>query len=153
AARESIGPSLPSLLRERGWRTAAVADYAGEIFSRAPLGFSHVEAPRQDLFTVAGEQLLNGHPSVLPYASTRLGRRLFPSLGIMAELEDPLALAERAAAQLDEGGPFFLTVFFSAPHTPYASQKWNQFADPDYRGPFRYLKQPLPQQAALPPDE
>lgn len=155
AARAAIGPSLPSLLRAAGWRTSVVSDFAGEIFSRAPLGFEHVEVPRLDLFNIVAQQIVTAHPSLLPYASTRWGRRLFPSMGITAELEDPAALAERAAAEIDRlaGEPFFLTVFFTAPHTPYASPAWQRFADRRYRGPLLYLKQPLPQLAMLPPVE
>ena len=157
AARLAIGASLPSVLRASGYRTAVVSDFAGEIFSRTPIGFDTVDVPLMNLDTIVGEQLLNAHPNVLPYAATRLGRHLFPATGITAELEDPMALADRAAAQLDRfaGAPFFLTVFFSAPHTPYAAPTpfWRKFADAGYRGPYRYLKQPLPQLAVLPPEE
>jgi arylsulfatase A-like enzyme len=157
SARAAIGPSLPAALRAAGWRTAAVSDFAGEIFSRTPLGFDAVDVPLLNLFSVVGEQLLTAHPNVLPYASTRIGRRLFPATGITAELEDPEALADRAIAQLDRFGadPYFLTVFFSAPHTPYAAPSpfWHRFADAGYRGPYRYLKQPLPQLPVLPPEE
>ncbi len=157
AARQEIGASLPSLLRSAGWRTSVISDFAGEIFSRTPLGFEHVDVPRLDLFSVVGEQIVDSHLNLLPYAAIRIGRCLFPSMGITAELEDPTALAERAAAEIDRlaGEPFFLTVFFTAPHTPYASPTpwWARFTDPSYRGPFRYLKQPLPQLPALPPPE
>lgn len=157
ATRAAIGPSLPSKLRAAGVRTAVVSDFAGEIFSRTPIGFDDVDVPRLDLFALIDEQILSAHPNLLPYAATRLGRRLSKSTGIMAELEDPVALADRAADELHRlaGAPFFLTVFFSAPHTPYAAPTpyWHRFADPEYRGPFRYLKQPLPQLAVLPPVE
>lgn len=157
AARAAIGATLPAAVRAAGFGTAAISDFAGEIFSRTPLGFAEVDAPRLDLFAIVAQQVVTAHPSLLPYAATRVGRRLFPSLGIAAELEDPMAIADRAAAEIDRlaGAPFFLTVFFTAPHTPYASPGpyWRKFADPAYRGPFRYLKQPLPQLAALPPEE
>jgi arylsulfatase A-like enzyme len=157
AARAAIGPSLPSILHDNGWQTSAVSDFAGEIFSRAPL-FEHNDVPRLDLFSIVGEQILASHPNLLPYASTRLGRRIFPATGVAAELEDPAALAERAGAEIDRlsAKPFFLTVFFSAPHTPYAAPSpwWNRHAGPgEYRGRYRYLKQPLPQLPVLPPDD
>jgi arylsulfatase A-like enzyme len=46
-------------------------------------------------------------------------------------------------------------VFFSAPHTPYAapSPHWKRWTNPHYDGPYRYLKQPLPQLAVLPAAE
>ena len=39
AQRNAIGPALPGALAKAGYRTIAVSDYAGEIFSRTPLGF------------------------------------------------------------------------------------------------------------------
>src|SRR5581483_2751120 len=156
-ARRSIGATLPEALRAAGWRTAAVSDFAGDIFTRAPLGFDEVDAPRFDLFTVVEQQILSAHVNLLPYAASRPGAALFPAMRAMAELDDPALLVERAIARLDRLAPqpFFLTVFFSATHTPYVGPEpyWRRFADARYRGPFRYLKQPLPQTAVLPPDD
>src|SRR5581483_11264496 len=114
-------------------------------------------APRFDLFTVVEQQILSAHVNLLPYAASRPGAALFPAMRAMAELDDPALLVERAIARLDRLAPqpFFLTVFFSATHTPYVGPEpyWRRFADARYRGPFRYLKQPLPQTAVLPPDD
>ena len=41
--RNAIGPALPSVLAQAGYRTIAVSDYAGEIFSRTPMGFQNIE--------------------------------------------------------------------------------------------------------------
>jgi arylsulfatase A-like enzyme len=157
AARRAIGPSLPDALRSAGVRTAVVTDFAGEIFARTPIGFDDVDAPLLDLYAIVEQQIVSAHPSVLPYVTSRAGQALFPSTRSMAELNDPALLAARAEAELDRlaGGPFFLTVFFSASHSPYVGPApyYRRFADAHYRGPFRYLKQPLPQLPALPPVE
>jgi arylsulfatase A-like enzyme len=156
-ARRAIGPSLPSALRDGGWRTGAVSDFAGEIFSRVPLGFEEVDAPRFDLEGIMDETMLGAHVHLLPYAATRLGERLFPAMRLMAELDDPALLDDRAIAMLDEapGKPFFLTVFFSATHTPYVGPEpyYRRFASPTYEGPYRDLKEPLPLLPSLPPDQ
>jgi hypothetical protein len=41
--------------------------------------------------------------------------------------------------------PFFMTVFFSTAHFPYAAQApyYRRFIDKSYRGPFLYYKPPL----------
>ena len=53
-------------------------------------------------------------------------------------------LAGRAIDALDRvaGRPFFLTVFFSAAHFPYAAPApfYERYAARDYHGPFRYQK-------------
>lgn len=145
--RNAIGPALPSVLRKAGWHTAVVSDYAGEIFSRTPLGFDDVEVPRFDMRAIVEQRGLEVHPNVMPYANTGLGRWLFPSVDGLAEHSDPAVLADRAIAALDRlsSSPFFLTVFFSAAHFPYAAPApyYKLHAEAGYDGPFRYQKPPL----------
>jgi arylsulfatase A-like enzyme len=145
--RNAIGPALPSALHKAGWRTAVVSDYAGEIFSRTPLGFSSIEVPRFDMRAIVEQRGLEVHPNVMPYANTGIGRWLFPSVDGLAEHSDPSVLADRAIAALDRlsPSPFFLTVFFSAAHFPYAAPApyYKLHAQPGYDGPFRYQKPPL----------
>ena len=135
AQRAAIGPALPSSCHAAGYRTSVISDYAGEIFSRTPLGFDHVDVPYFDMKTIVALRGLQVHPNVLPYATSSLGRRLFPAVNAMPELSDPARLADRALAELDHGGskPLFLTVFFSAAHFPYASPDpyYRRFGSPD----------------------
>ena len=103
-ARQAIGPSLPSALRTAGWRTAAVSDFAGEIFSRVPLGFDDVDAPVFDIFGIVDEAILGAHVHVLPYAASRPGEKLFPAMSLMAEFDDPALLADRALQGARQAG-------------------------------------------------
>jgi arylsulfatase A-like enzyme len=144
--RAAIGPALPSALAEAGYRTVAVSDYAGEIFSRTPLGFQTAAVPYFDMKTIISQRGLQVHPNALPYATTALGRWLFPAVEALPEHADPEILADRALREMDRGGkPYFLTVFFSTAHFPYAAPApwYRKFADPKYDGPFRYQKPPL----------
>ncbi|HXU68929.1 MAG TPA: sulfatase-like hydrolase/transferase [Polyangia bacterium] len=147
AQRAAIGPALPAALHAAGYRTSVISDYAGEIFSRTPMGFDHVDVPFFDMKTIVAQRGLQVHPNVLPYATSSLGRRLFPAVAAMPELSDPARLADRAIAALDDtdGQPLFLTVFFSAAHFPYASPDpyYRRFGAHDYAGPYRYQKPPL----------
>jgi arylsulfatase A-like enzyme len=144
AQRRAIGPALPSALRAAGYRTAVLSDYAGEIFSRTPMGFTDVDVPYFDMKTIVSQRGLQVHPHVLPYATSRWGRRLFPAVEGLPENADPALLADRAMDKLDKlsGAPFFVTVFFSAAHFPYAAPApfHGRFADPRYEGPFRFQK-------------
>ena len=147
AQRAAIGPALPSVLHDAGYRTSVISDYAGEIFSRTALGFDHVDVPYFDMKTIVALRGLQVHPNVLPYATSSLGRRLFPAVNAMPELSDPARLADRAIAELDgaRSQPLFLTVFFSAAHFPYASPDpyYRRYGAHDYAGPYRYQKPPL----------
>jgi arylsulfatase A-like enzyme len=147
AQRAAIGPTLPGVLRANGYHTMVISDYAGEIFSRTPMGFDVVDVPYFDMKTIVAQRGLSVHPNVLPYATSELGRRLFTAVDAMPELSDPARLANRAIAQLDHAGPqpFFMTVFFSAAHFPYASPDpyYRRYTSSDYAGPYRYQKPPL----------
>lgn len=154
AQRAAIGPALPAALRAVGYRTTVISDYAGEIFSRTPLGFDDVDVPYFDMKTIVAQRGLQVHPNVLPYATSELGRHLFPAVDAMPELSDPARLATRAIAALDgvRDQPLFLTVFFSAAHFPYASPDpyYRRYGAADYQGPYRFQKPPL---APAPADE
>jgi arylsulfatase A-like enzyme len=154
SARAAIGPTLSSVLQAAGYQTAVVSDFSGDLFSRTPLGFTDVDAPEFNLYSIVREQILNAHLNVLPYAASALGEAIFPTMREVAELDDPDLLADRAIARLDRlgGRPFFLTVFFSSPHFPYGAPwpYYQKFTDPEYQGPYRYLKEPLPQLAEVP---
>jgi arylsulfatase A-like enzyme len=147
AQRRAIGPALPAALAEAGYRTVAISDYAGEIFSRTPLGFTETQVPYFDMKTIISQRGLQVHPNVLPYVTTAVGRALFPAVEALPEHADPEILASRAIAQLDKSGdqPFFMTVFFSTAHFPYAAPApWYQrFGAAGYDGAFRYQKPPL----------
>lgn len=155
--RADAPPALPALLRKAGYRTAVVSDFCGEIFSRIDLGFESVEVPPFDAKTLVLQRSLTVHKNLLPYVSDAaagvagqaLAQRAFPELGSLAELSSPQLLTDRALRELsrfrEQGAPFFLTVFFSTSHFPYAAPGpyYRRFADPRYRGPFLYHKPPL----------
>jgi arylsulfatase A-like enzyme len=144
--RAHIGPALPAAMARAGYRTIAVSDYAGEIFSRTPMGFETLAVPYFDMKTIIGQRGLQVHPNALPYATTAVGRWLFPSVESLPEHADPEILADRALREMERGGkPYFMTVFFSTAHFPYAAPApwYRKFADAGYDGPFRYQKPPL----------
>jgi arylsulfatase A-like enzyme len=147
AQRAQIGPALPQLLRDHDYRTTVISDYAGEIFSRTPLGFDRADVPYFDMKTIVAQRGLQVHPNLLPYATSEIGRHFYTAVDALPELSDPERLARRAIRQLRHSGPqpFFLTVFFSAAHFPYAAPDpyYRQYSQRDYDGPYRYQKPPL----------
>lgn len=155
--RQSVPVALPQLLKDRGYQTAVVSDFCGEIFSRIDLGFDRVSVPSFDARALVLQRGVTVHRNVLPYLSgaglgtlgIALGQRVFPELEGVSELADPKLLSQRALQILREqsksDAPFFMTVFFSTAHFPYAAQApyYRRFMDPSYRGPFLYYKPPL----------
>lgn len=157
AERAAIPPALPQLLRRRGYETAVVSDFCGEIFSRVDLGFAHSLVPTFDARTIVLQRSLTVHKGLLAYLSQvsppgvlgTLRQRLFPELDSLADLSDPAALSAQALALLQQakerGQPTLTMVFFSSAHFPYAAKRpaYQRFAEPGYRGPFLYHKPPL----------
>lgn len=152
AERAAVPPALPQLLRPAGYHSAALSDFCGEVFSRIDLGFEQTLVPTFDARTIVLQRSLTVHKNILPYVMGQLGQRLFPELSSVAELADADHLAEQATAVLSDyqrrGEPFFLTVFFSSAHFPYAAPApyYRSFTDPSYRGAFLYHKPPLSEQ-------
>src|SRR6185312_8116239 len=146
----------PERLARAGYATGVVSDYAGDIFSRVDLGFGAVDVPSFDFRQIVRERVLERETPLLPVLHSRAGRAAFPVLREMNDAADPRMLARDAVAtmrSLEGRGPFFLVVFFSTAHFPYAapSPYFRAFTDPAYRGRFKYDK-PVGLGHEAPPD-
>ena len=140
-----IGPTLPRVLAARGWKTAVVSDYAGEIFSRVDLGFQSVDAPAFSFSEIVRQRGLKVHTSLLPYVTGSLGRRILPLVNGFPDASDPFLLERKVRARLrrlKDSRHFFLLAFFSVTHFPYSAPwpYYRRFVDKRYRGPFKYSK-------------
>jgi arylsulfatase A-like enzyme len=137
--------ALPARLAKAGYATGVVSDYAGDIFSRIDLGFGTADVPEFDFRQLVRQHALEAETPLLPLLHSRLGRLAFPVLREMNDAADPSLLAKDAIGmlrRLDARGPFFLVVFFSTAHFPYAAPApyYRRFTDPAYRGRYKYHK-------------
>lgn len=136
--------AVPERFARAGFRTGVVSDYAGDIFGRIELGFGTVETPSFDFRQLIRQRALERETPLLPVLHSRLGRRIFPVMRELNAAADPRLLAgdveNRIHALRNE--PFFLTVFFSTAHFPYAAPApfYAKYTDPAYRGRFKYHK-------------
>jgi arylsulfatase A-like enzyme len=147
AERTPPTASLAAELRAAGWRTGVISDFAGDIFRRMDLGFADVDAPA---FTLASNVALAGlklHTHLLPYLVDVARGRATPELGGFERLADPEWLTDHALDWVDEGDgrPFFLTLFYSCGHFPFAAPGpwWRRYVDPEYRGRSRFHRESL----------
>ena len=134
--------ALPDRFAGAGYRTAVVSDFAGDVFGRAPLGFQDVHVPRNDFRQILRNRGLERDPMLLPFVDTALGRAAFPSLEADDSMTDPTRVAGDAIHEIRKlsSSPFFLTVFFSTTHFPYAAPYpfYRRGADPAYAGAYKY---------------
>ena len=147
--------ALPQRLARAGYATGVVSDYAGDIFSRIELGFARVDVPRFDFRQLVRQQALERETPLMAALHSRAGRALFPVMRERNDAADPGLLARDAIRVMRElDGPFFLVVFFSTAHFPYAAPApyYRRFTDPGYRGRYKYDK-PVGLGSDLPADE
>jgi arylsulfatase A-like enzyme len=137
--------ALPERLARGGYATGVVSDYAGDVFSRIDLGFGLVDVPEFDFRQLVRQHALERMTPLLPVLHSRAGRAAFPVMREMNDAADPAMLARdaiRAMRKLEARGPFFLVVFFSTAHFPYAAPApyYQRFTDDAYRGRYKYDK-------------
>lgn len=138
--------ALPQLLKVRGYRTAALSDWCGADMGKFSFGFEHTDLP-EDQWNLK-YMLLQGPKDLRLYLSlflhNRMGRLLLPELYYLGgvPLTQPLGRrARRLVSRLaDSGEPFFLNLFYSTTHPPFASEwpYYTRFADPNYRGESKF---------------
>ena len=134
--------AVPARFTSAGYSTSVISDYAGDIFGRIDLGFSQVQAPSFDVRQLVRRKILERETPLLPVLHSHPGRRMFPVMRELSTAADPRLLADDVEATLraNRDKPFFVTVFFSTAHFPYAAPApyYSKFTDPKYRGRFKY---------------
>jgi arylsulfatase A-like enzyme len=137
--------TLPARLSASGYVTAAVSDYAGDVFRKADFGFTTTRAPKWDFAGLLWQRGILRATPLLPFVQTRVARKLLPEIEDMPVAADPSFVADDAIRTMRDaaGSPFFMVVFFSTTHFPYAAPApyFERFTKPGYTGPFRYEKQ------------
>ena len=146
ALRRKEMPGLVSRLRDSGYSTTVVSDFAGDIFPRFNAGFQTIDAPELSIPTLVSMAVDQAFPLFLPFIITAPGRLWFRNMLESPNFADPFALQARIISHLSstKGRPFFLTGFFSTAHFPYAAPwPWNlKFTGQDYEGPYFFQKNP-----------
>ena len=138
--------ALPTLLKKAGYRTAAISDWCGADMGKYSFGFDYTDLP-EDQWNL--KYLIRQGPKDLRlfvslFTHNRLGRLLLPELYYLGgvPLTQPLGKrARRLVSRLAESAqPFFLNVFYSTTHPPFASEwPWYaRFADPAYAGESKF---------------
>ncbi|VAX24226.1 Choline-sulfatase [hydrothermal vent metagenome] len=146
--RRLIHPSLPETLSKAGWQTAVVSDFAGDIFPRIDFGFSSIDTPGFTFDDIVKIGSLETHPALLTFLNNGLGMYLYPVIRELVYNSDPGALTDKAIGQIEsfrKGDPFFLSVFYSTTHLPYAAPApyYYKFTHHEYYGIHKFQKKDL----------
>jgi arylsulfatase A-like enzyme/uncharacterized membrane protein len=137
--------SAAGVLGDKGYHTAVISDFAGDIFPRIEMGIKKVSAPTFNFDTLLRHMILEKQTFLLPFVSNRLGDIIFPEMRGLARYSHHDAVTRETIGEIEScrGNPFFITAFYSVTHFPYAAPwpYYKKYADPGYRGPYRYYKQ------------
>jgi arylsulfatase A-like enzyme len=138
--------ALPTLLKRAGYRTAAISDWCGADMGKFSFGFDYTDLP-DDQWNL--KYLIRQGPKDLRlfvslFTHNRLGRLFLPELYYLGGVPMTRALGSRArrlVSRLAESAqPFFMNVFYSTTHPPFASE-WPWYthcADPAYTGESKF---------------
>jgi arylsulfatase A-like enzyme/GT2 family glycosyltransferase len=138
--------ALPELLKTRGYRTAALSDWCGGDMGKFSFGFDHTDLP-DDQWNL--KYLIRQGPKDLRlfitlFTHNRLGRRFIPELYYLGGVPLTSQVGRRARRLVSRlakrAQPFFLNVFYSTTHPPFASEwPWyTRFTDPGYAGGSKF---------------
>ncbi len=138
--------ALPHLLKAQGYRTAALSDWCGGDMGKFSFGFDHTDLP-EDQWNL--KYLIRQGPKDLRlylslFTHNRLGRLLLPELYYLGGVPLTQSIGKRARRLVSrlaaDSAPFFLNVFYSTTHPPFASEwPWYvRFADPAYNGESKF---------------
>ncbi len=118
--------TLSKFLKEKGYFTGVVSDFSGDIFKRIDYGFDKILAPYFRADTIAKLSIVESQKFGLGLFLTPFGRKIFPVLYEEAMNPEPYYLTERTKkliyTSLKNKKPFFIIVFYSTNHFPYASK-------------------------------
>jgi arylsulfatase A-like enzyme len=140
ASRGLVRP-IASVLKEKGYDTAAIGDWCAGFYEMMPLGFDDISVSSFDNFRIYMSQAVFMAHFVVPlYFDNPLGYEIFPQVGSFAQFVTPEVVTRRVEDKLAEqarsGRPFFWHVFYSCNHLPYrCAEPYNtMFTDPAYQG-------------------
>jgi arylsulfatase A-like enzyme len=154
--RREVGETLFTRLRDQGYFTFAVSDFAGDVFPGFQGGFESLDTPHLNVDTLAQSTALTGHTWSLAFLRLRSMRSLFPYWRNVPSLADPEWVADSALRQMGRSGsrPFAGVVFFSTAHFPYVAPYPDYLrGSDDYRGRYLYHVPPVqPEEAPTPED-
>ena len=139
--------SLPRILQQHGYHTAAVADWCGADMAKFSFGFDQCDLP-DDQWNI--KYLIRQGPKDLRlllslFTCNRFGKTCLPELYYLGgvPLTRPTGRAARKTisqlAQTQQ--PFFLNIFMGATHPPFGSEYpyYTQYADPAYAGESKFV--------------
>ncbi len=138
--------ALPKVLRQLGYRNAAVSDWCGADLGKFDFGYDILDLPK-DQWNL--KYLIRQGPKDIRlflslFLHNRAGRRLLPEIYYLGGVPQTTQLGIRGRRMISRlaasGEPFSLNLFYSTTHPPFASEYpyYIRHADPGYKGESKF---------------
>lgn len=138
--------TLPKVLRQLGYRNAAVSDWCGADLGKFDFGFDILDLP-EDQWNL--KYLIRQGPKDIRlflslFLHNRVGRLLLPELYYLGGVPLTSQLGQRGRHMVSRlaarGEPFYLNLFYSTTHPPFASEYpyYVRYAEPGYKGESKF---------------
>jgi len=139
--------TLPLILKQHGYLTAAISDWSGSDLGKFPFGFDVKDLPK-DQWNI--KYLIRQGPKDMRmflslFTHNRFGKTFLPEIYYLAGvpltrqvgLRGRRALSYFAATEQ----PFFLNIFCAATHPPFGSDHpyYTLYSDPSYQGESKFV--------------
>lgn len=139
-------PTIAQKLREKGFSSAVIGSFAGDIFPRANFGFDKTYAPDFNARIMTIQRTMESQLLLLPIltGSYLFGGCYLEEVKGLSTWGDGERLVQTFKNTLNSFGnsSLFLTYFSSVVHFPYtpAYPHYKKFTNPNYYGKYKYLK-------------
>lgn len=145
--RSELFAGFVSQMKDAGYQTRVISDFAGDIFPRFQAGFDRIDTPNLNVDTIIQMNMVMAFPFFTALFTNDLGVLLFPELKespAFSDADDLTLKAKKAFAADSDDQPRFITLFYSTAHFPYAAPwPWyTRYTDKNYQGPFWFQKNP-----------
>ena len=143
---KNIPTAFPQILKDNGYLTAALGDWAAGDLSHIDFGFDEVDVA-ENQWNI--KYLMRQGPKDLRlflglFSHNRFGRVFLPEIYYVAGTPLNQDIARRSKESLNhfagKGQPFFLNIFTASTHGPFGSQYpfYTLFSNPDYAGESKF---------------
>ncbi len=139
--------AFPRILRQTGYRTAAVGDWAGSDLGKYDFGFECLDVPEDQwnlkYFLRQGPKDLRLFLSL--FTHNRFGKSFLPEIYYLAgvPLTSDLGRSTRRLITefAEQGQPFVINAFMATSHPPFGSEYpyYTAFTDPAYEGESKFV--------------
>ncbi len=138
--------SLPQWLKKHGYTSATISDWCGADMGKFSFGFDYTELPEDQwnikYFIRQGPKDIRLFLSL--FLHNNLGKQFLPEIYYLGGVPQTSQMGKRARALIDtfaqQTQPFFLNIFYSTTHPPFASEYpwYTKYCDKNYQGESKF---------------